>query len=146
MSITALNNIVKTKTNNRKRIGRGIGSGAGKTSGRGHKGQKSRAGVSKVKFRSGQNPIYMILPKRGFKNYCKTKYEVVNIKDALLLVEKNNIKSSEVINKEKLFDLGLIKDKNSKVKLIMSNVSLPKISFKFEVDLYSKQAQAFKVV
>ena len=71
----ALNNICKSSASNRKRIGRGTGSGSGKTSGRGHKGQKSRSGVSRVKFKSGQNPIYMLLPKRGFKNYCKKDCE-----------------------------------------------------------------------
>ena len=143
MSI-ALNNIVKSKSSNRKRIGRGIGSGTGKTSSRGHKGQKSRAGVSKVKFKSGQNPIYMLLPKRGFSNYCKRKYEVINIKDLLLAAQKNKINSSEVITKEKLAELGLIKNKDSVVKLIMSKGKLSNVDFKFKVDLYSKKAKSFE--
>ena len=108
MSI-ALNNIVKSKTSKSKRVGRGIGSGTGKTSGRGHKGQKSRAGVSIKGFAGGQNPIYMKLPKRGFNNYCKTKYEVVNIRDVLLIAAKNKLNSADVITKEKLFDLGFLR-------------------------------------
>ena len=142
MSI-ALNNIVRLKTNNRKRVGRGIGSGTGKTSGRGVKGQKARTGKNMNGFEGGQTPIYMRLPKRGFKNYYKKAYETVNIKDVLVKAEKNKLDSKEVITKEKLFDLGLIADKESKVKLIMSGFdSDQKVGFKFQVDLYSEKAKS----
>ena len=63
----------------RKRVGRGIGSGRGKTSTKGQKGQKSRSGVSLVGFEGGQMPIFRRLPKRGFKNPFRKVYEVVNI-------------------------------------------------------------------
>ena len=68
-------NTIKIKTTKRsKRLGRGIGSGKGKTSGRGHKGQKSRSGVAIKGFEGGQMPIHMRLPKRGFNNFTKKKY------------------------------------------------------------------------
>lgn len=138
----ALNNIVRLKTNQRKRVGRGIGSGSGKTSGRGVKGQKARTGKNMKGFEGGQTPIYMRLPKRGFKNFCKKEYETVNIKDVLVKAEKNKLDSKEVITKEKLFNFGLIKNKDSKVKLIMSKSETEnKIVFKFQVDLYSEKAK-----
>jgi len=142
MSI-ALNNIVKLKTNQRKRVGRGIGSGSGKTSGRGVKGQKARTGKNMNGFEGGQTPIYMRLPKRGFKNYCKKEYEVVSIRDVLLKAKKSELDSKEIFTKEKLFNLGLIRDKDSKVKLIMSSVEADsKVAFKFQVDLYSEKAKS----
>lgn len=141
MTIT-LNNIAKLKTNNRKRVGRGIGSGTGKTCGRGVKGQKARTGKNMKGFEGGQTPIYMRIPKRGFKNYCKKEYQVVNLADILLLAEKNKLDSSVVITKEKLFDLGLIADKDSKVKLIMSDSENSSTKYKFKVDLYSKKAES----
>ncbi len=141
MSI-ALNNIAKLKTNQRKRVGRGIGSGTGKTSGRGVKGQKARTGSAMKGFEGGQTPIYMRIPKRGFKNHCKTEYEVVNIADVLLLAEKNKLDTKTIITKEKLFDLGLISDQNSKVKLIMSDAENSVVNYKFKVDFYSEKAKS----
>ena len=64
---------------NKKRVGRGIGSGKGKTSGRGHKGQKSRSGVAIKSFEGGQMPLYRRLPKRGFKSINKTKIALINL-------------------------------------------------------------------
>ncbi|MFT6333095.1 MAG: large subunit ribosomal protein L15, partial [Lentimonas sp.] len=96
MTIT-LNNIVKIKTNNRKRVGRGIGSGQGKTSGHGVKGQKARSGVAIKGFEGGQTPIYMRLPKKGFNSRRAEAYEVVNIKDAQIFIEREKIDSSVVI-------------------------------------------------
>lgn len=141
MSIS-LSNISKIKNNNRKRVGRGIGSGTGKTSGRGVKGQKSRSGVSLKLFEGGQTPIYMRLPKKGFNSRSKTNYEVVNIKDVILVTEKNQIDSS-IISKENLEKFGLISSKNSKIKLIMKDLETKDIKFKVEADFYSKNAQTF---
>jgi large subunit ribosomal protein L15 len=141
MTIT-LNTIAKLKTNSRKRIGRGIGSGTGKTCGRGVKGQKARTGSAMKGFEGGQTPIYMRIPKRGFNNYCKKEYQVISLVDFLFLAEKNKLDSSVVVTKEKLLDLGLIGDKNSKVKLIMSDAEDVSTSFKFQVDLYSKKAKS----
>ena len=66
-------------TRNRKRVGRGIGSGTGKTSGSGHKGQKARSGVSINGFEGGQQPIHRRLPKRGFNNIFRKQYNIVNV-------------------------------------------------------------------
>ena len=77
-----LNTIVdKASIKKPKRVGRGIGSGTGKTSGAGHKGQKSRSGVAIKGFEGGQMPLHRRLPKRGFKNRFRTEYSVINIGD-----------------------------------------------------------------
>jgi len=138
-----LNNITKIKTNNRKRIGRGIGSGSGKTSGRGVKGQKARTGKNMKGFEGGQTPIYMRIPKRGFNNYCKKSYEVVTLKDVLYKAIAQNLDTNSVITKNKLFNFGLIKSEECKVKLIGSKFKIcSEVSFKFQVDLYSKSVQS----
>jgi large subunit ribosomal protein L15 len=142
MSIV-LNKLAKLKRNNSKRLGRGIGSGKGKTSGRGVKGQKARTGASIKGFEGGQTPIYMRLPKRGFVNFCKKEYETVNLKDILNLINKKIIDSSAVITKEKLKEVGLISKKESVVKLIMSKEKLSTAEFRVAVDKYSKNAQIF---
>lgn len=141
MSIT-LNNINKIKTKDRKRIGRGIGSGKGKTSGRGVKGQKARSGVALKLFEGGQTPIYMRIPKRGFKSQIAASYEVVNVKDIVAIVKKNKI-TNHILTKDELFTFGLIKNKNSKVKLIMSSSEIKDNSLKIKADFYSKKAQIF---
>jgi large subunit ribosomal protein L15 len=142
MSIV-LNKLAKLKRNNSKRLGRGIGSGKGKTSGRGVKGQKARTGASIKGFEGGQTPIYMRLPKRGFVNFCKKEYETVNLKDILNLINKKIIDSSAGITKEKLKEVGLISKKESVVKLIMSKEKLSTAEFRVAVDKYSKNAQIF---
>jgi large subunit ribosomal protein L15 len=142
MSIV-LNKLAKLKRNNSKRLGRGIGSGKGKTSGRGVKGQKARTGASIKGFEGGQTPIYMRLPKRGFVNFCKNEYETVNLRDILNLINKKIIDSSAVITKEKLEEVGLIGKKESVVKLIMSKEKISSATFKVAVDKYSKNAQIF---
>ncbi len=142
MSIV-LNKLAKLKRNNGKRLGRGIGSGKGKTSGRGVKGQKARTGASIKGFEGGQTPIYMRLPKRGFVNFCKKEYETVNLRDILNLINKKIIDSSAVITKEKLEEVGLISKKDSVVKLIMSKEKVSAAEFKVAVDKYSKNAQIF---
>ncbi len=140
-----LNSLKKIKTQGRKRVGRGIGSGKGKTSGRGVKGQKARTGHSTVKgFEGGQTPIYMRLPKRGFKNHMREEYEELNIKDVINLVESKVIAESASLTKENLQELGLIDDAKSTVKLIMGgnkNATLPKV--KIIVDKYSANAKVF---
>ncbi len=143
MSQNILNTLPKIKIQGRKRVGRGIGSGKGKTSGRGVKGQKARTGHHGMKgFEGGQTPIYMRLPKKGFKNYTRKEYEVVNIKDIARLFEAKKLDGKE-INKEKLQEVGLIDNAKSVVKLIMTSkeISLPKV--KIIVDKYSKNASNF---
>ncbi len=144
MSENLLNKLPKIKTQNRTRVGRGIGSGKGKTSGRGVKGQKARTGHHSVKgFEGGQTPIYMRLPKKGFKNSLRKEVEVINIKDIVRLIESKKIQENQELNKEKLQELGLIKNLKSQVKLIMTNkeITLPKV--KIIVDRYSKNAKEF---
>ena len=74
----------------RKRVGRGTGSGIGKTSGKGHKGQKSRSGVSIYGFEGGQMPIHRRLPKRGFKKYNRKTYKILNLGDIQNIIDTEN--------------------------------------------------------
>jgi len=98
----------------KKRVGRGHGSGHGKTSCRGHKGQKARKSPDIAPwFEGGQTPIIRRLPKRGFKNPFKIEYRVINIKD---LVKK--FKANEVVDPNSLKEKGLLKGKNKLVKLL----------------------------
>ena len=99
-----LNSLVK---NNKKkiRVGRGIGSGKGKTSSRGHKGQKSRSGVAIKSFEGGQMPLYRRLPKRGFKSFKKNNTAILNLSKIQNILDKykNDIK--------KVIDLNILKEK-----------------------------------
>ena len=95
------------KINKKKiRVGRGIGSGKGKTSSRGHKGQKSRSGVAIKSFEGGQMPLYRRLPKRGFKSFKKTEIAILNLSkiQSIFDKEKNNLKNA--------LDLQILKEKN----------------------------------
>ena len=92
-----LNNTFKVKKN-KIRVGRGIGSGKGKTSGRGVKGQKSRSGVSIKSFEGGQMPLYRRLPKRGFKQIKGYEIAKLNLEKIQLLINKNKIQKNEVLN------------------------------------------------
>lgn len=94
-----------------KDLGRGIGSGKGKTSGRGGKGQTARSGVAVKHWEGGQMPLFRRLPKRGFKNYTRIEYEVVNVGDIQALCDKGVIKASEKIDIELLYMHGLYKGK-----------------------------------
>ena len=104
-----LNSLVK---NNKKkiRVGRGIGSGKGKTSSRGHKGQKSRSGVAIKSFEGGQMPLYRRLPKRGFKSFKKNNTAILNLSKIQNILDKykNDIK--------KVIDLNILKEKKLKKK------------------------------
>ncbi len=99
---------IKPAANERKkskRVGRGIGSGHGKTSCKGHKGQKARSGGTKgAGFEGGQMPLQRRLPKRGFKNPFKVDYAVINLKDI------DRIEGLDVITPDVLRDKGIIKD------------------------------------
>ncbi|MGB9761824.1 MAG: 50S ribosomal protein L15 [Caldimicrobium sp.] len=98
----------------KKRVGRGHGSGHGKTSCRGHKGQKARTGLDiKPFFEGGQTPIIRRVPKRGFRNPFKVEYNVVNVKDLVM-----HFKSGEVVDPEALRVKGLVKGKNKPIKLL----------------------------
>ena len=120
----------------RKRVGRGIGSGKGKTCGRGIKGQKSRSGVAIKGFEGGQMPIHRRLPKRGFNNYTRVSYQVINIDN---LVEAVNFKkiSPDNITVASLIEAGLIR-KNTPLKLL--SIGDTSIKLNIEVDKASKIA------
>ena len=99
--MSMLNNTLKVKSS-KKRIGRGIGSGKGKTSGRGVKGQKSRSGVSIKSFEGGQMPLYRRLPKRGFNPINKTKIAKINLDQLQNFLDSKKIDKSNEINLESL--------------------------------------------
>ncbi len=97
----------------RTRVGRGIGSGLGKTSGRGILGQGSRSGGSvRPGFEGGQNPLFRRIPKRGFKNYTTVRYGVVNVSDL------SQFKDGTEVNPTMLIDLGLVKSRARGVKIL----------------------------
>lgn len=139
----SLQSLPKIKRNSKIRVGRGIGSSKGKTSGRGVKGQKARTGHHSVKgFEGGQTPVHMRLPKKGFVNNLRKEIEVVNIRDLVNLIENKKINSQSEVTKEHLENFGLIKNKKSVVKLIMGKSKID-LQFKVLVDKYSKNAQRF---
>jgi large subunit ribosomal protein L15 len=114
-----LNTIVdKASTKKPKRVGRGIGSGTGKTSGAGHKGQKSRSGVAIKGFEGGQMPLHRRLPKRGFKNRFRTEYSVINIGDIDQAIKDKKIDAKKIITNEDFCNAGLIRNKNVLVKIL----------------------------
>jgi len=120
-----LNQITKSATNKlRKRIGRGIGSGKGKTSGSGHKGQKARSGVAIHGFEGGQMPLYRRLPKFGFKNFTKKNYYELNLSSLQKLIDKNSLQENEIINIELLKKLQVLKKKEKKLLKILGNGEL----------------------
>ncbi len=121
----------------RMRVGRGIGSGKGKTCGSGQKGQKSRTGVSINGFEGGQNPLYRRLPKRGFNNIFRKEVEIVNLGNLQEFVEAGKIKADN-INKDSLAESGLIRKSSSIVKLLGNGEV--KDSLKIDIDRASKSA------
>ncbi len=112
-----LNGLTKLKTK-KIRVGRGIGSGKGKTSGRGVKGQKSRSGVAIKSFEGGQMPLYRRLPKRGFNSFNKSKIGKLNLGDLQQFIESKRIKSSEKINIKYLHSSKIVKKKYEKIKIL----------------------------
>ena len=110
----------------RKRIGRGNGSGTGRTGGRGEKGQKSRSGVA-IKTEGGQMPIIKRLPKRGFNSSKSISYTPISMADIEFLIIEKRIDSSVLINKASLVDIGYIKSEKTPVKLL---AGVDKMNFK----------------
>ena len=112
-----LNNLFK---NNKKkiRVGRGIGSGKGKTSSRGHKGQKSRSGVSIKSFEGGQMPLYRRLPKRGFKSLSKNNTAILNLSRIQSIIDKTNNDIKGNIDLKILKEKKLINKKFKKLKIL----------------------------
>ncbi len=124
----------------RKRVGRGIGSGTGKTCGRGVKGQKSRSGVAIKGFEGGQTSIIKRLPKRGFNCPSSVKYEVLNICDIESWIIDQNLDLSVTITKEHLIQAGFIKKATSLVKLL-AGANKIKNKILIKVDNYSASAK-----
>ena len=107
-------------TTTSKRVGRGIGSGLGKTAGKGHKGQKARTGGSiRRGFEGGQTPLYRRIPKRGFKNHFAVEYAIVNLSDL------EQFEDGSVVNAESLIAKGIIKKELDGVK-VLGNGTLTK--------------------
>ena len=132
-----LNN--RNKTNKTKlRVGRGIGSGKGKTSGRGVKGQKSRSGVAIKSFEGGQMPLYRRLPKRGFNPINKKTIAILNLDKIQSYIDKKNIKTTDTLNSNLLKKLKLIDQNSIKLKILGSGAIKDKINI--EADLASKSA------
>ena len=133
-----LNNLIK---NNKKkiRVGRGIGSGRGKTSSRGHKGQKSRSGVAIKSFEGGQMPLYRRLPKRGFKSLSKKNMAILNLSKIQNIFEKNKDDLKSPLDLKYLKENKLINKKYSKLKILGSG----EIKIKLDITAHfaSKQAQ-----
>ncbi len=134
-----LNTIVdKASVKKPKRVGRGIGSGTGKTSGAGHKGQKSRSGVAIKGFEGGQMPLHRRLPKRGFKNSFRTEYSVINLGDIDKAIDNKKLDAKKIITNEDFFNAGLIRNKKVLVK-ILGNGKINH-SLNLKVDKASKSA------
>ena len=132
-----LNNLTQIITK-KIRVGRGIGSGKGKTSGRGVKGQKSRSGVAIKSFEGGQMPLYRRLPKRGFNPISKESISILNLDKIQSYIDKKNINTNEVLNSELLKKLKLIDKNSKKLKILGSGEVKNKINI--EADLASKSA------
>ena len=131
-----LNN--RTKINKSKiRVGRGIGSGKGKTSGRGVKGQKSRSGVAIKSFEGGQMPLYRRLPKRGFKNLFKKKIQNISFNLLNDIIKKYKIDIS-AINEKDLFEKKILSKSKGKLKLL--DVGDIKDKINLEISYASKSA------
>ena len=139
-----LNNIkdIKGANQERKRIGRGIGSGTGKTSGKGHKGQKARSGVAIKGFEGGQMPIHRRLPKRGFNNINRVPNVELNIEKIEKLIDTKVIDPKKVINHKSLMEIGLVKSENSKLKLLGKGG----IKNKINIEVTSSSASAKEMV
>ena len=133
-----LNNLVRT---NKKKIrpGRGIGSGKGKTSGRGHKGQKSRSGVAIKSFEGGQMPLFRRLPKRGFKSFKKQNTAILNLSNLQSFFDQKKIKYDNNLDLKMLQSKKIISKKYDKLKILGKGEIKDKVNL--SVDFVSKQAK-----
>tara|TARA_B100001996_G_scaffold382685_1_gene375237 strand:- start:3060 stop:3512 length:453 start_codon:yes stop_codon:yes gene_type:complete len=134
-----LNNLIKT---NKKKIrpGRGIGSGKGKTSGRGHKGQKSRSGVAVKSFEGGQMPLYRRLPKRGFKSIYKNNTAIINLSSLQKHYDNKKLDFKITIDLKVLKEKKIINKKFEKLKILGSGDIKNKISI--SANFISKEAKS----
>ena len=135
--MTTLNTTTQVKIK-KMRVGRGIGSGKGKTSGRGVKGQKSRSGVAIKSFEGGQMPLYRRLPKRGFNPINKNKVAVLNLDKMQSLIESKRINSANQINLETLKKAKIVSKTYNKIKILGSGKIKEKVDL--NIDYISKSA------
>ena len=135
--MTTLNTTTQVKIK-KMRVGRGIGSGKGKTSGRGVKGQKSRSGVAIKSFEGGQMPLYRRLPKRGFNPINKNKVAVLNLDKMQSLIESKRINSANQINLETLKKAKIVSKTYNKIKILGSGEIKEKVDL--NIDYISKSA------
>ena len=136
--MTRLNTVDQIKVK-KIRVGRGIGSGKGKTCGRGHKGQKSRSGVAIKSFEGGQMPLYRRLPKRGFNSIKKDILGKINIGKVQYFIEKNKISNTEKINLDLLKKLNIVNKNSKKLKILGSGEIKNKVII--EANFFSKSAK-----
>ena len=136
--MSILNNIIKVKTP-KKRLGRGIGSGKGKTSGRGIKGQKSRSGVAIKSFEGGQMPLYRRLPKRGFNPINKDKIAKINLDQLQRFLDNNRLDSGNPINLDNLKKNKIVNKSFLKFKVLANGNLTSKIDI--EADFSSTSAK-----
>ncbi len=134
-----LNTLVKTNFS-KIRVGRGIGSGKGKTSGRGVKGQKSRSGVAIKSFEGGQMPLYRRLPKRGFNPITRKNIAIINISDIESFIKNKKIKAQDEINIQILTEKKLINKKYNKLKILGNGEIKDKL--KIKTDFISESAKS----
>ena len=135
--MTTLN--TREKINKPKmRVGRGIGSGKGKTCGRGVKGQKSRSGVAIKSFEGGQMPLYRRLPKRGFNPIPSGHIAILNLEKIQFFIDNKTIKAAEILNSDLLKKLKLINKNSTKLKILGTGEIKDKINI--EANLASKSA------
>jgi|TARA_B100000123_G_C25558288_1_gene352751 large subunit ribosomal protein L15 len=134
-----LNQLIKT---NRKKIrpGRGIGSGKGKTSGRGHKGQKARSGVAIKSFEGGQMPLYRRLPKRGFKSFNRENIAILNLSTIQNFYDKKKIDLKSEIDLKSLKSKKIINKKFTKLKILGTGEIKEKLMI--SANFFSKQAKS----
>ena len=124
-----LNQLKSDNKNSKKRIGRGIGSGTGKTSVKGHKGQKARSGVPIKGFARGQMPIHRRLPKRGFKNIFRKEYVPINLGIIQKLINDKKISLDKPLDLETLLKAGFLKKKNNQIKILAKGEFKSKLNF-----------------
>ena len=136
--MTNLNTTSKVKIK-KMRVGRGIGSGKGKTSGRGVKGQKSRSGVAIKSFEGGQMPLYRRLPKRGFNPLKKEKIAILNLEKIQSLIDSKKINTDTKIDLEILKKANIISKSYSKIKILGTGEIKSKVNL--NVDYISKSAK-----
>jgi large subunit ribosomal protein L15 len=116
-------------THSKKRLGRGIGSGSGKTAGRGVKGQKARSGVALNGFEGGQMPLYRRLPKRGFKNIFAKKFNVVSLARVQQALDAKKLDAKKTVDVAALIEAGVIRRAKDGVRLLSGGELKAKLTF-----------------